>query len=44
MMEWYTTVLNLKGTDAIYDLKTGNEVTCFAHIDLDDEHTDHHVS
>lgn len=43
-MQWYTSVLNLKGTDAIYAPGTGDEVTCFAHIDLGDKYTDHHVS
>jgi hypothetical protein len=33
-MNWYMDVLNLKPTDAIFDPKTGEEITCFAHIDL----------
>jgi catechol 2,3-dioxygenase-like lactoylglutathione lyase family enzyme len=43
-MDWYMTVLNLKATDVIFDPKTGEEITCFAHIDLGPEYTDHHVS
>ena len=42
-MKWYTTTLNLKGTDAIYDPATGKELTCFTHIDLGSEYSDHHV-
>lgn len=41
---WYRTVLNLKPTDAIFDPKTNEEITCFNHIDLGQEFTDHHVS
>jgi hypothetical protein len=43
-MDWYMTVLNLKPTDAIFDPKTNEELTCFTHIDLGQEYTDHHVS
>lgn len=43
-MNWYTSVLNLKPTDAIFNPKTDEEITCFMHIDLGEEYTDHHVS
>jgi hypothetical protein len=43
-MNWYMCVLNLKPTDSIFDPKTGEEITCFTHIDLGPEYTDHHVS
>lgn len=43
-MNWYTSILNLKPTDAIFDPKTDEEITCFTHIDLGEEYTDHHVS
>ena len=43
-LNWYTTILNLKPTDAIFDPQTNKEVTCFAHIDLGADYTDHHVS
>ncbi|OQV03520.1 hypothetical protein CLAIMM_08556 [Cladophialophora immunda] len=41
-IEWYSAVLNLKGTDAIFNPKTHDEVTCFVHIDRGAEYTDHH--
>lgn len=43
-MDWYMSVLNLKPTDAIFDPESGEELTCFTHIDLGPEYTDHHVS
>jgi hypothetical protein len=43
-MDWYMNILNLKPTDAIFDPKTKEELTCFTHIDLGPEYTDHHVS
>jgi hypothetical protein len=43
-MDWYQSVLNLKPTDAIFDPKTKEQLTCFNHIDLGQEFTDHHVS
>ena len=43
-MDWYRSVINLKPTDAIFDPKTEREMTCFNHIDLGEEYTDHHVS
>jgi len=42
-LEWYTSIMNLKPTDAIYDPKTGKLISCFSHIDLGAEFTDHHV-
>ncbi|PMD28975.1 Glyoxalase/Bleomycin resistance protein/Dihydroxybiphenyl dioxygenase [Hyaloscypha variabilis F] len=42
-MNWYRSVLNLKPTDAIFDPKTDDEITCFNHIDLGEEFTDHHA-
>ena len=40
---WYTTVLNLKLSDAIFDQATGKDESCFCHIDLGTEYSDHHV-
>ena len=42
--EWYTTMLNLKPTDAVYSRETGKDTTCFMHIDRQQEYSDHHVS
>jgi hypothetical protein len=42
--EWYTGLMNLKPTDSVFDPKTGKDETCFNHIDLGSEFTDHHVS
>lgn len=42
-LEWYTTVFNLSPTDCIYDPVSGEDTTCFTHIDLGSEFTDHHV-
>ncbi|RAO73255.1 uncharacterized protein BHQ10_009267 [Talaromyces amestolkiae] len=41
-LEWYTTVFNLSPTDCIYDPVSGEDTTCFTHIDLGSEFTDHH--
>lgn len=43
-LAWYMRVLNLKPTDALFDPVTNEELTCFLHIDLGAEYTDHHVS
>jgi hypothetical protein len=43
-MDWYTSIMNLKPTDAIYNPETGEDETCFNHIDLGETFTDHHVS
>lgn len=40
---WYTTVLNLKLSDAIFDQATEKDESCFCHIDLGTDYTDHHV-
>ncbi|KAF2799648.1 trihydroxytoluene oxygenase [Melanomma pulvis-pyrius CBS 109.77] len=42
-LEWYTTTLNLEPTDMIYVPTTGKDVTCFCHIDLGEEYSDHHT-
>lgn len=44
MRQWYMTTLNLKASDTIFDPVTGKDDTCFMHIDLGAEYTDHHVS
>lgn len=41
--EFYTTVMNLKPTDAVFDPETREDKICFTHIDLGKEYTDHHV-
>jgi hypothetical protein len=43
-LEWYTTLLNLKPTDAVYKPESGEDTTCFMHIDHGKAFTDHHVS
>jgi hypothetical protein len=43
-ISWYTSLLNLKLSDAVFQPDTGKDVTCFYHIDLGVEYTDHHVS
>lgn len=40
---WYTGTLNLKLTDTIFDAATGKDESCFCHVDLGPEYTDHHV-
>lgn len=40
---WYTTVLNLKLSDAIFNQATEKDESCFCHIDLGTDYTDHHV-
>ena len=42
--DWYTSLMNLTPTDTIFDPKTGDDTTCFMHIDLGPTYTDHHVS
>jgi len=42
--DWYTSLMNLKPTDAVYDPTSGNDKTCFMHVDLGQEYSDHHVS
>ena len=41
---WYTTTLNLKPTDSVYNPVSGDDTTCFMHIDRGLEFTDHHVN
>jgi hypothetical protein len=41
--EFYTTIMNLKATDAVFDPESGEDKTCFMHIDLGEAYTDHHV-
>ncbi|KAF2186229.1 oxidoreductase [Zopfia rhizophila CBS 207.26] len=40
--EWYTSLMNLSPTDAVFDPQTGEDKTCFMHIDLGMEYSDHH--
>ena len=42
-LSWYTSLVNLKPTDAVFNPKTGKDESCFCHIDLGPEYTDHHV-
>ncbi|KAH8714709.1 putative metapyrocatechase [Ilyonectria robusta] len=39
---WYTSLMNLVPTDAVFDPKTGEDTSCFMHIDLGMTYTDHH--
>jgi len=41
-LSYYTRLINLKPTDAVFDPVTGSDQTCFCHIDLGPEYTDHH--
>lgn len=43
-LQWYTTHLNLKITDATYNPESGEDESCFIHIDRGTQYTDHHVS
>jgi hypothetical protein len=43
-LSWYTSTMNLKLTDAVFNPDTGKDVTCFHHIDLGMNFSDHHVS
>lgn len=43
LRQWYMATLNLKASDTIFDPVTGKDDTCFMHIDLGAEYTDHHV-
>jgi hypothetical protein len=36
--------MNLKPTDVVFNPRTGEDETCFNHIDLEEVFTDHHVS
>ncbi|OAP58468.1 hypothetical protein AYL99_07558 [Fonsecaea erecta] len=41
-LAWYRDLMNLKPTDAVFNPATGKDQTCFLHIDLGPEYTDHH--
>ncbi|KAK4946509.1 hypothetical protein LTR10_014361 [Elasticomyces elasticus] len=41
-LSFYKSLINLKPTDAVFNPETGNDETCFCHIDLGPEWTDHH--
>jgi hypothetical protein len=43
-LSWYTSVMNLKPTDCVFDPSIGQDQTCFMHIDLGQRYSDHHVS
>lgn len=43
-LEWYTSTMNLKPTDAVFEPRTEQNLTIFMHIDLGEQYTDHHVS
>lgn len=40
---FYRSLINLKPTDAVFNPATGKDETCFCHIDLGAQFTDHHV-
>ncbi|KAF1813349.1 Glyoxalase/Bleomycin resistance protein/Dihydroxybiphenyl dioxygenase [Eremomyces bilateralis CBS 781.70] len=39
---WYTTTINLKPTDAVFDPVSNKDDTVFMHIDLGSQYADHH--
>ncbi|OAL34911.1 hypothetical protein AYO20_05872 [Fonsecaea nubica] len=41
-LSFYLDLINLKPTDAVFNPDTGKDETCFCHIDLGPEYTDHH--
>ena len=43
-VNWYLDTFNLALTDAVYNPATGKDIMSFAHIDLGEEFSDHHVS
>lgn len=43
-LELYTSLFNIKPTDAVFSPATGEDTTCFMHIDRGMTYTDHHVS
>lgn len=43
-LAWYLGTFNLKLTDSLYNPGTGKDLMAFAHIDLGERYTDHHVS
>ncbi|KAL5315032.1 hypothetical protein ACEPPN_017683 [Leptodophora sp. 'Broadleaf-Isolate-01'] len=40
--DFYLSLIKLKPSDAVYDPVTGDDKTCFIHIDHGNAHTDHH--
>ncbi|KAL4861561.1 hypothetical protein BDV12DRAFT_203881 [Aspergillus spectabilis] len=40
--DFYMSLINLKPSDAVYDPATGEDKTCFIHIDRGEEFSDHH--
>lgn len=42
--DFYTSLMNLKPTDSVFHPETQEDKTCFMHIDLGKQFTDHHVS
>lgn len=43
VVSWYTSLMNLKLTDAIFQPANGKDIMKFFHIDLGSEFVDHHV-
>ncbi|ETI25132.1 hypothetical protein G647_04504 [Cladophialophora carrionii CBS 160.54] len=41
-LSFYKSLINIKPTDAVYNPATGKDETCFCHIDLGQQYTDHH--
>ncbi|KXH36802.1 hypothetical protein CSAL01_01172 [Colletotrichum salicis] len=41
-LKWYTGLMNLVPTDAVFDPQTNKDTTCFMHIDRGSTFTDHH--
>lgn len=41
--KFYSTTFNLKASDLVYDPKTGEDMTCFFHLDRGLEEVDHHT-
>jgi hypothetical protein len=42
-VDWYTTIMNVTPTDAVFDPATRKDETVFLHIDLGLDWSDHHV-
>ncbi|KAL1629784.1 hypothetical protein SLS56_005307 [Neofusicoccum ribis] len=40
--QFYTDLMNITPTDSVFDPSTGKDETCFMHIDLGPDFTDHH--
>ena len=41
--DFYTGLMNLKPTDSVFDPESKEDNTCFFHVDLGHEYSDHHV-